>query len=398
MRILELTPRLPWPLTDGGAVGIFKAVEATAAQGHEITLVSYPERDRLVTTEGLEQLSKFCTVRLVQAPLPSRNVTLLKTLLKGAYPVERRMVPSMFKLLRELLDSNAFDLVHVDHAHMGKYAVWIKENYGLPYVLREHNYESLIYKRFAAVQKNPAIKALTAMHGRRLMVEETRFIEEAACVIPITPQDEVLMRVRTPDQMYRVIPAGVDIEYFKPVAEGDSKTILWVGGMGWDPNKDAISFFLSEIFPLILDQAPNATFVMVGEGTERVAVPIELKGKVIARGRVPDIRPFLADAAVLAVPLRVGGGMRLKILDFLAAGKAIVSTSIGAEGNHAADGEHMLLRDTAEDFANAAVQLLHNPGMRIQLGKNGRKLVEERYSWPSIGRSFSEVYHEVAAL
>jgi polysaccharide biosynthesis protein PslH len=395
VKILQIAPRLPFPLTDGGAVGIFKATEATAHAGAEITFVAYPETDPAHTNEGIARLSQFAKVHLVGRQLPSRNLTLIKTTFKGAYPVERRMMPEMFTLFRSLVTKERFDLVHVDHAHMGKYAMWLKEEFGLPYILREHNFESLIYERFASVQKHPLKKLVASVHGRRLKQEELRFIREAEHVIPITQEDLDLMCQSIPGQNYTVIPAGVDVDYFQPTDPSliDPKLVLWVGGMTWDPNREAIDYFLNEVWPKVLAIDPHVRFELVGDGTDKVVgYP-----SVIGHGRVPDIRPHMAKAAVMVVPLRVGGGMRLKILDFLAAGKAVISTSIGAEGNIAKHARDLLIADTSDDLATTINGVIQNEKLRIGLGKAGRDLVENHYAWAKIGQSFMALYERVKA-
>lgn len=396
MKILQIAPRLPYPLTDGGAVGIFKATEATARAGADITFVTFPESDPSVTREGVARLSAFATVHLVDRQLPSRNLTLARTILKGAYPVERRMMPEMFELLRSLVTSESYDLVHVDHAHMGKYAVWLKQEFGLPYLLREHNFEALIYERFASTQTNPVKRSLARTHGRRLKIEETMFIREADHVCPITEQDLALMMQAVPQQRYTVVPAGVDTDYFHESSSPvDEKMVLWVGGMSWDPNRDAVDYFLKDIWPLLTAHDPELRLELVGEGTEGLGTG---HAGVNGHGRVPDVRPWVAKAAVLVVPLRVGGGMRLKILDFLASGKAVVTTTIGVEGNKAKDGKHLLVADSPADFAAAVQDLLKDKNRRNSLGNAGRALVEEYYSWEKIGHSFVTIYQEMMAM
>jgi glycosyltransferase involved in cell wall biosynthesis len=280
---------------------------------------------------------------------------------------------------------------------MGKYAIWLKERYGLQYLLREHNFECLIYERFASVQRDPLKKAVASIHGKRLRKEETKFIREAAHVAPITEQDLALMREVAPDQEYTVIPAGVDVDYFRPSNEPIDPTLaLWVGGMSWDPNKEAMEYFLDEVWPQVLKMQPSARFEIVGEGTDRLAIAESIRSSVKGHGRVPDIRPYLARAAVMVVPLRIGGGMRLKILDFFAAGKAVVSTSIGAEGNTATHGEHLILADSSEEMAQSIARVMNDPSERERLGRNGRMLVEREYAWGKIGQDFMSLYAQMS--
>ena len=246
-------------------------------------------------------------------------------------------------------------------------------------------------------EKNPLKKLVATIHGKRLRKEEARFFRGFDATIPITPQDEALMRQDVPDATYYTIPAGVDTEYYKPSAETETpNSILWIGGVNWLPNRDAIEFFVKEILPLVVKVIPEATFDIAGDSTERLQHLVNTGVNAIRlHGRVPDIRPFMARSAVMICPLRVGGGMRLKLLDFFASGKAVVSTHIGAEGNSARDGEHLLLRDDKESFAEAVIMLLKDEALRKKLGTNARALVEQEYSWDSIGRRFCGVYEEV---
>jgi glycosyltransferase involved in cell wall biosynthesis len=396
LRILQLAPRLPYPLTDGGAIGIYKPTEAIAKLGHVITFVTFPDPDPLVTKDAVEKLSQFCNVELASRSLPSRNAALLRTMFSGAYPIERRMMPGMFALIAKLIAKNSFDLVQIDGAQMGKYGLWIKEKFGLPVILRQHNFESLIYKRFAQNTRNLLAKIIARVHAKRLLHEEIRFMSGMDGVIAISSEDESLMHQSASEAKFWIIPAGVDTEYFIPQPpELEEDTILWVGGIDWEPNRDAIEFFAKEIFPHIVDKLPYANFTIAGQSTEFLGtLASQWKGNIRLLGRVSDIRTELAKAKVMICPLRVGGGMRLKLLDFFAAGKAVVSTHIGAEGNLGKDGEHLLLRDDPRSFADAVILLLENDALRQRLGANARALTERTYSWQSIAREFSLVYEE----
>lgn len=397
MRILQLAPRLPYPLTDGGAIGIYKPTEAIAGLGHEITFLTYPDTDPNITKEASEKISRFCRLELVAKPLPSRNATLLRTMFSGAYPIERRMMPGMYVLIKDSIASQHFDIVHLDGAHMGKYGLWIKEKFGVPVVLREHNFEAQIYKRFAENTGNPFAKILASIHAKRVLIEETKFLNGMDGVIAISAEDEQLIHEVEPKSKCWIIPAGVDTKYFQPEPDSEIRgTILWIGGIAWEPNLDAIEFFAKDILPIVVKAIPEATFDIVGENTDRLQHLVNSGvNSIKLHGRVPDIRPFMARSAAMICPLRVGGGMRLKLLDFFAAGKAVVSTHIGAEGNLARDGEHILLRDDKESFAEAVIMLLRDEALRKKLGTNARKLAEDEYSWDSIGKRFIEVYEKV---
>ena len=390
---------MPYPLTDGGAIGIYNITKSLAKRGHEITLVTYPLDRAEETRQAIEDISQFARVLTTTQQLPPRWKVLLRTVFRGAYPIERRMMPEMYEILEALMSREKFDIVHVDHAHMGRYGLWLKAKYGVPIVLREHNFESLIYERFAGTEKNPAKRFVARTHGKRLKIEEVGFLNRFDAVAAISEEDRLLMQQLAPNAVYRVIPAGVDTEYFYPSDSSvDPNLILSVGSFGWDPNFDAVRHFLKAVFPLVLKARPETVFEIVGAKGERIKpYAVTFGDSVRVLGLVPDIRDYLARAAVLVAPLRIGGGMRLKLLEFFASGKAVVSTSIGSEGNRARDGEHILLRDSDEAFADGIVRLLSVPEERETLGRKARALAITSYSWEGIAEEFTALYEEVLA-
>jgi glycosyltransferase involved in cell wall biosynthesis len=396
VKILQLSARLPYPLTDGGAIGIYHLARSIAEKGNDVTFVSFPLDDVTKTNEAIDLLSMFCKVRLVSKPLPSRFRTLVRTVFKGAYPIERRMMSEMFELLEHILTTESFDIVHLDHSHVGKYGLWIKRRFGLPVILRQHNFETSIYDRFAQNEKNTFKRLIALLHAKRLRVEETRILRGVDAVAAITSEDVALMREVAPDVRYRVIPAGVDVEYFKPDDKIPSleNEILWVGGMEWEPNRDALAYFLDKILPRIAERLPKFVFDVVGSGTDRLKSLGVYGDRIRLHGIVPDIRPFVLQAGVIVVPLRVGGGMRVKLLEFFAMGKAVVATPIAAEGNKSIDNKEVILQANPFEFADAVIDLLGDVSKRSLLGANARRLVEAQYSWQHIGKQLCALYAE----
>ncbi|HET6402087.1 MAG TPA: glycosyltransferase family 4 protein [Candidatus Kapabacteria bacterium] len=397
MNILQLTPRMPWPLTDGGAIAVFNITKWLAILGHQVTLLTFPLDSPRETEEAVRELSRYATVHLVSKPLPPRWRVLLRTMFSGAYPVDRRNMPEMYDLCASIIRDNSFDIVHIDHAHMGPYGLWIKEHYGLPIILRENNFEAMIYERFARTERNPVKSFLARTHGRRLKWEEARFLTNFDAVAAISKEDVAAMKLVAPKGHYSIIPAGVDTEYFRPTqTEVDPNSILSIGSLAWDPNYDATRYFLNAIFPLILQSRPETVLHIIGASEERILPFAAPFGKSIQiHGKVKDMRDYLGRAAVLVVPLRIGGGMRLKLLEAFAAGKAIVSTSIGAEGNLAQDEIHLLIRDGAEEFSSGVLKLLGDAELRHSIGANARELAVSQYGWSHIVSEFVELYGRV---
>jgi glycosyltransferase involved in cell wall biosynthesis len=186
-----------------------------------------------------------------------------------------------------------------------------------------------------------------------------------------------------------VVPTGVDTVYFSPYYREESAyQLVFTGSMDWYPNEDAILYFLNRILPIIRRELPGAALTVVGRNpSARLRIRAAEAG-VHVTGLVVDVRPYMAGAAVYVEPLRIGGGTRLKIFEALAMGKAVVSTSIGAEGLPVIPGEHIVQTDDPDDFAHQVISLLKDPVRRRSLGMAGRRLVEERYAWPQVAREF----------
>jgi glycosyltransferase involved in cell wall biosynthesis len=387
---------MPYPLIDGGAIGIFNITRALAERGHQITFVTYPHDDAELTRQSVEAISRFATVNLVKNPLPARWKVLARTMFRGAYPIERRESRQMYRIIDEMLGTGQFDVVHLDHSHMAHYGRYIKRNYDTPVVLREHNYESLIYSRFAQSEPNRLKRLLAKVHGRRLKVEEDLLLKIVDAVAAITDVDAAHIRKAVPESRVKVIPAGVALDEFRPFMNSpEPDYVLFVGSMIWDPNLDAATWFIQQIFPLIQRQRPDVELHFVGGLENRLRPFVAGNTAIILHGQVPDIRDYLGRATVLVVPLRVGGGMRVKLLEFFASGKAVVSTSIGSEGNLARDGVEVLLADEPEAFAMSVVRVLSNTGLRNELGSAAHDLAVRQYSWFRIGAMFEELYRSV---
>jgi glycosyltransferase involved in cell wall biosynthesis len=211
--------------------------------------------------------------------------------------------------------------------------------------------------------------------------------------IVMSRPDERALAAQVPGVRTAVVPNGVDVEYFTPDPSQETAALVYTGGMNMFANRDAVLFFLNEVFPMVAARVPDVQFYAVGQDPPAELQAIaERDPRVHVTGKVRDIRPFVWKSAVYVVPLRVGGGTRLKVLDAMAMGKAMVSTSIGCEGIDVRDGEHLVKADTPRTFADATVSLLQDPSRRLALGRAARALAEQRYAWPVIGRQLLDAY------
>jgi glycosyltransferase involved in cell wall biosynthesis len=268
----------------------------------------------------------------------------------------------------------------------------------MPVVLFEHNVEYMIWKRLHEVEKRPWRRALLGLEWRKMRHYEAKACARAGLTVAVSEADRALLATNAPGADIRAIGTGVDTTYFHLNGAVEAPaSLVFTGSMDWYPNEDAILYFIDAILPQLRREVPGLSLAVVGrDPTDRLRAACAA-AEVQVTGTVADVRPHVAEAAIYVVPLRIGGGTRLKIFEALAMGKAVVSTRVGAEGLPIVSGQHFLQADSPADFAQAVVALLKDPDRRHALGLAGRRLVEERYSWTQVTRQFEGHCEEVVA-
>ena len=298
----------------------------------------------------------------------------------------------------ELAASGALDLVHYDTLALAQYADLAS---GTPKVLTHHNIESQLMERRAAREAGAAARWYVRQQARKIRDFELNECRRFDLNVLVSEVDALSLTSMLPGLRVAVVPNGVDTDYFEAKRAGgdeNAPSLIYTGGMNMFANRDAVLYFASEVWPSIRREVPGARFYAVGQDP-----PVELRKlaeadrSVIVTGYVDDIRPLVAAAAVYVVPLRVGGGTRLKILDAMAMRRAIVSTSVGAEGIRATPGRHIVIADEPGDFARRTVELLRDPARRRLLGDEARALVEREYAWGIVARRLEEAYEAAVA-
>jgi glycosyltransferase involved in cell wall biosynthesis len=269
---------------------------------------------------------------------------------------------------------------------------------GCPAALFTHNVEAQIWERHCKVARNPLWKLASYLEYKALARAEAKYVRLASRVLTVSEQDRAFFSRYTDPSRITAIPTGVDTEYFKPRPEAETPgAIVFTGSMDWMPNEDGVLWFAAEVMPLIRREAPEAEFRVVGRNPSAAVRSLERSDSGIhVTGRVEDIRPYLERAAVYAVPIRSGSGTRLKIFEAMAAGKAIVSTQIGAEGLPVRHGVDILLADSPNEFAARVVALLKDRSERGRMGEAARALVEQNYGWGRVAAEFEAVLASLA--
>ncbi|MCU0491331.1 MAG: glycosyltransferase family 4 protein [Chloroflexaceae bacterium] len=399
MRILLLTQVLPYPPDSGPKVKTYNVIQYLARH-HEVTLVSLIRSPNEET--HAEKLRDLCaavyTVPLKRSRLRDLGY-LAHSLLSGrSFIMARDACPALDQLLAELSRQHEFDLVHADQLNMAQFALKLP---GIPTLLDQHNAVWTIVQRMAAHSASLPRRIFLELEARRLRRYEAEVCQQFDAVVTVSDPDrqalELAMQAQglpLPTQPFPVIPIAVDAQGEPPVQrEANPRTILSMATMFWPPNIDGVLWFANEVYPLVQQAVPDVQFVIAGaRPPQRVQRLAEQNPSINVTGYVEDPLPYMQASAALIVPVRAGGGMRVKILEALARGMPIVSTTIGYEGIDLTPGEHLLVGDTPAAFAEALIRLLRDPALGRTLAARGRRLAEERYDWRVVNRELDAVY------
>jgi glycosyltransferase involved in cell wall biosynthesis len=388
-----------WPSTTGGRVRSLQIVSELSRR-HQVTVITThgPGDD----PEGLARRLSRCQ-RVVSVPyaVPKRGSTAFPAAVVRSwlsqYPVDlwKWRVPAIRDEVHRLVADGAVDVCIADFLFA---AANVPLGGGTPVVLFEHNVEYLIWQRLAALESSPWRRALFEVEWRKLRAREADACRQADLTIAVSEDDRRRLEDIAPGIRAAAIPTGVDTTYFTPdpAAERPAR-LVFSGSMDWHPNEDAVLYFIDAILPRIRAEVPDISFTVVGRNPTGRLREVADRAGVVLTGTVDDVRPSIAEGAVYVVPLRAGGGTRLKIFEALAMGKAVVSTTVGAEGLALQSGRHFVAADDPGRFAQAVVSLLRDPRRRRLLGEAGRSLVETQYSWATVARQFDDECQEVVA-
>lgn len=387
MRILWLNTPLLLPLDKGGKLRTWHLMRHLARR-HHITCISFAEPAQLAThREGMKAVcAELIAIERREGTKEGLrfHASVARHLFDPVpYAVGQYRSREYRHAARTALDSGGFDRVVCDFLVP---AVNMPDRLQVPSLLFTHNVEAEIWRRHAETESNPVRKRLYRAQWRRMLRFEGRTVARFDRVLAVSDVDRDTLQRLYGDRLtapVSVIPTGVDTAYFTPapIDAAAEKRVVFTGSMDWLPNADAVQYFCREILPLIRAREPDATFTIVGRSpTPAVRRLAEDRG-VEVTGRVEDVRPYLAKSAVYVVPLRIGGGTRLKIFEAMSAGRAVVSTRIGAEGLPVEDGRQILLADTPQEFARSVITLLQDRNTRTAIARDARTLVTERFDW-----------------
>ncbi len=385
MKILQLVPRLPFPPSDGGKIGILGIVHGYVRAGHEVRLLGFDADDSraefarelgpLLSGYYVERMPGWKTALAASASIVSRR----------PYLREKYWSRSMARQVLDSFDRWQPDFVHVDHSHMGAYGLALKQQRPEARVfLRAHNVEYVIWERLQATATNPINGAFYRDQAMMVRAYERRLFSSLDGVVPLTAVDAERVSSAAPSARVYTMPAGCELQESVQLRDRitDDPRLCFVGLLDWIANRDGIVWFIEHVWPLVRSRWPRARLDVIGRATAPIRQLSQTEG-VVYHGFVERLETVLSTADCAVVPLRIGGGMRLKILDFLSRGVPVISSSVGAEGIPATWGGKEVFKtaDSPADFVRELAELCGSGDLRRDLSERGRGFVAAEYDW-----------------
>jgi polysaccharide biosynthesis protein PslH len=395
VHILWLKTELLHPVDKGGKIRTYQMLKELK-RDHQITYLTLD--DGAADVDAREKATEYCheiisiphhtTAKFSAAFYSELASNLLSPL---PYAIKKYYSAPMREQVVQLGASRCFDVIVCDFLAP---AINVPEDVPCPTVLFQHNVEAMIWKRHYEVQSNTLKQAYLRGQWRKMRAFERESCRRFDAVITVSREDhEMIEREYEAANVYDV-PTGVDVEFFQSTGLGapDANNLVFTGSMDWLPNEDAIRYFTEQIMPLIRQRVPDVTLTVVGRNPYPGLLELSKHDdSIVVTGRVDDVRPFMEKAAVYIVPLRIGGGTRLKIFEAMAMEKAVVSTSVGAEGLPVRNEEELILADTPEAFAGSVVRLLQDQAVARRLGQQAGARVRETFGWRRVAEDFASI-------
>ena len=402
-RLLFLSQCLPYPPHSGVAARTYNIL-TQLQQEYDVDLVAFYRRnhqpDRPSLDQAWEALQRYVAFVAEPTPIPSEHSVRrkiwdhLRSVVSGrVYTYYEYHSRSFAERLRAAIRAHAPDLVHLDSLDLHR---WLRAVPKVPVTCTHHDVDSDLLRRRARHLKRSPQREYFLFQASRIERLERELCPRLALNVMMSEVDARKLRARAPGAPTIVVPNGTDTDYFQPNGTmAIAGRVVFVGPTHSHPNRDAIEFLLHEIWPAIRAAGGSTSLRLIGGSKPSDQMRYNAESGVMALGHVPDIRPALSEALCCVVPIRIGGGTRLKILDAWAMGKAVVSTSIGCEGLDAIDGENILIRNTPDAFADAVLQVLSNAALRAGLERNARETAVKTYSWKAVGRGIRSAYEKL---
>lgn len=393
MNILYLTHDFPYPPDEGIRIVNYNLLKQLSKR-HRITLLSLVQNES--QNEYIEKISAYChKVKTVVREIPKSALLRLKNILFQKYPfcVYQFYSKDFEDTIRKSLAEDKYDVLHFDFVNT---SIYRDSAGGVPAVYFPHDAMSMLFYRNIPRETSLLRKIYTYSQYRKMRSYEKYILKKFQKTAVVSPVDRDWLLNICGDSGISVIPNGIDTEYFKPFdVREDYPSVIFRGIMSFLPNIDAVEYFCRQILPLIKKEIPEVRFYIVGSSPGKQVLKYHDGKSVIVTGHVEDIREYILKATVNVCPMRVGSGIKNKILEAMALEKATVATGLACDGiPELKNGENIMVADTPPEFAKKAVELIKNRDLRRKFGNNSREIMVENYGWDKIARKFEELYKE----
>ncbi len=395
MNILQLAPKVPFPLDEGGRISIYNTTKQLALSGAKVYFAALSENPK---NENLGDLYRWCKdISVIKHKKHYGLVSIARSLfLKIPLNIAKFQSPAVLQALTQFGRKHKIDLIHVDYLHMAQYGLALKNILSKPAVLREHDLEIKMMQRFAEVETRPHLKFVARVQAKTFRRYQPEICAQFDKCIMVSADDERDLRQLAPRVKTTVIPIGVDTHYFRPHRErAGPSTICYLGSLDWFANVQGIRWFAKDVLPLVAKEHGTVKLLIYGSSPGRSVSELADGKRIFVMGFIEDAREAFRSATVFIAPEAVGSGLRIKILEAMAMGKPVVATSVSCEGIAVKHGRDILVADKPADFAREVSLLLSSERLRRSVSTNARRSIVRQYSWATLGRKFLRTYQDI---
>lgn len=396
LNILFICNKSPWPASEGGPIAMNQLIEGLADAGHNIKVVAINTNKYAVKPQDIpEQYQKKTNIELVYINLAIKPISAFLNLFTNkSYHVERFISKEFRHKLKEIFEGQTFDIVQIETLFMSPYINTIRKYSNAKIVLRAHNIEHLIWKRVAQNSKNPLKKYYVGHLAKTLELYERQIVKNYDGIVPITAKDAVFFKLQTSTPIMP-LPFGLDTD--KIICDFKIKpelSLFHIGSMNWIPNEEGIKWFIDQVWPLVEEKLPEVKLYLAGREMPEWLLKLKRKN-IIVVGEVDNAHDFIRSKSISIAPLFSGSGIRIKIIESMALGRAVISTTIGAEGINIENGKNILIANTAQEYFEAIELLYSKNEIADEMGRNARLLIDQEHSTKKLISKLEGFYEQI---
>lgn len=396
MRILLLTKKLPYPARDGEAIASSNIIRYMAEAGHQVVVISIITKKHNFSLDDVpEEIKSRVEFHLVNADTAIHfKDAVINLFSKLPYHISRFINKEITTLIEKVLQQNDFDIIQFEGLFLLPFVETIKKYSNAKLIYRSHNVEGVIWKRMAMKIKNPIKSWYLTMQANRLLKYELKMIPDTNAIVPISTADEQYYKLHFPNMSVTCIPTGIE-EKFENTVMCNSGSIYFLGALDWLPNQQGLLWFIESVWPEVKEKIPEASLHIAGRNAPQILAE-KISTKCSFYGEIDDTRKYISDKCICIVPLFAGSGLKIKIIEALAAGKVVVTTPIGAEGMPLSLDNYLYISDSAEGMMQQLVEILKEPQAALHKASEAKIIVEENLLNAVLGKQLEKVYKKVS--